>query len=157
MTRLRWPRVVAAACVVAAVSLVVTLLVVWRGFSPLPIMPLGAFVMVFVAAVLMWCGRAVLRLKERERTWITPVQAVNVVTAAHVCAWFGGVFAGYMIGQALVPVIVGSEAPMLVSHALWAGVNAVAAGVLSVSGFVVESWCTIDDDEDTQAMQVTPA
>ncbi|WP_043534380.1 DUF3180 family protein [Actinomyces polynesiensis] len=136
---------VAGALVSAFLAALGSAVSVGIGHGPALVTPYLAIVYGVLAVALFWAGRAVVRLREHKRTWMTPLKAVRTAVAARASAWTGALSVGVLGGIAAV----GStrlEAAAMSSSATGAGISALAAVVLTVTAVVVERWCTIDTD-----------
>lgn len=137
---------VVAALLSAALAALGSLVSVGMGHGPALVTPYLALLYAALALLLFAAGRAVLRLRDHRRTWMTPLMALRTAAAARASAWVGALSVGILGGIAAV----GStrlEAPAMSSSATGAGISALAAVVLVVTAVVVERWCTIDTDD----------
>ncbi|WP_312350111.1 DUF3180 family protein [Actinomyces sp.] len=136
---------VVAAVLSAALAALGSLVSVGLGHGPALVTPYLAIVHAVLALLLFAAGRAVLRMREHRRTWMTPILALRTAVAARAAAWVGALSVGVLGGIAAV----GStrlEAAAMSSSATGAGISALASVVLTVTAVVVERWCTIDTD-----------
>lgn len=134
---------VVAAVLSAALAALGSLVSVGLGHGPALVTPYLAIVYAVLALLLFAAGRAVLRMREHRRTWMTPILALRTAVAARAAAWVGALSVGVLGGIAAV----GStrlEAAAMSSSAAGAGISALASVVLTVTAVVVERWCTID-------------
>lgn len=137
----------------AAGSLIAALMVRYAT-HPFTVTPLIAALFVVLAVWLWVGGRAVKRLKARQKTWVTPMGATRVAVLARSSAYVCAVCAGILIGVAAVS-FTRLWAPAM-AFAAWSslagGVSALLACVVAV---VVERWCvdTSGDDEDGQGVR----
>jgi Protein of unknown function (DUF3180). len=134
---------VAAAVLSAAVAALGSLVSVGLGHGPALVTPYLAIVYGLLALLLFASGRAVLRMRDRKRTWMTPILAMRTAVAARAAAWVGALSVGILGGIAAVGTT-RLDAPSMSSSATGAGISALAAIVLTVTAVVVERWCTID-------------
>ncbi|MGC5627503.1 DUF3180 family protein [Georgenia sp. Z1344] len=110
---------------------------------------LTAVVLLGLALGLWLGGRAVRRLVEGERTSMTPLGAARVAALAQASAWGGSLVTGWFAAQALVAA--GSwHAAFAAAHLAESVANGVAAVVLVVVGLVVEHWCSIPPEDETE-------
>ncbi|MDO5746701.1 MAG: DUF3180 family protein [Actinomycetaceae bacterium] len=121
--------------------------IIVTGYTPLIIHPVNALVFVGTAIVLALYGRAVLKLKDHQETWLTHDKAGYVVVFAQACLYFSAIMAGFM-GSQLVAGIMRYESPVMFRLAIGAGACFVAAIVLGLVASSVEKWCIVDDDGD---------
>lgn len=128
---------------------------------PFTVTPLITVLFLLLAVWLWVGGRAVRRLKAKERTWVTPVGATRVAVLARASAYVCVISGGLLLGVAAVS-FTRLWAPA-VAFAAWTalagGISALLACVVSV---VVERWCvdTSGEDEDGQTIRgkgATPA
>lgn len=137
---------VTAALLSAALAALGSFISVGLGHGPALVTPYLAIVFALLSVLLFAAGRAVLRLRDHRRTWMTPLLAMRTAVAARAAAWVGALSVGVLAGIAAV----GStrlQAPAMSSSATGAGISALAALVLVVTAVVVERWCTIDTDD----------
>lgn len=148
MRPLRRSSVALAGVIAAAVGALISLAVMTTGGTPLVAHPVIAVIIAAGAVALVVAGRGVLALKRGTHTWVDPLAASKIALMAQAAALLGAIIAGYMIAQVVVALAWGTDARLLWFHALGSGLCALAGLGLSVCGLLVESWCTIDDDDD---------
>ena len=109
-----------------------------------------AVLLVLLALALWIAGRSVKRLVEGERTSMTPIGASRVAALAQASAWGGALATGYFAAQVLLAAT-NSHASFATRH-LWESLaSGVAAVVLGVVALVVEHWCSIPPEDESQA------
>lgn len=109
-------------------------------------------VLLMIAAAVMVAGWEIRRYLRAPKAVAppSPQRARATLVAAQACALAGSVFAGWYLAQVLVHVDRVSNgadrAPLLLAL-----VSALAAIVVAVCGFIVQTWCRLPpEDEDTQ-------
>lgn len=128
-------------------TLVISVVMIKNGATPMTPHPLIAIVVVGFAVYLWITGSAVRKLAKKEDTWMTPAQAGYVTVFAQSSAYFASMLIGVMAALVLA-ALPRLEAPMMSRLALYAGVCLAAAIFLLVTGLVVEKWCIVDDGDD---------
>lgn len=137
---------IAAVC--AGASALVSAVLVGTGRSPVIVTPYLAVVLLTLAAVLLWAGVAVRRMRAHRRTWMTPLLAMRTAVAARAASLAGSVCLGLLAGVAAIGAL-RLEASAMASSAGSAGLGALASLVLVIVGVIVERWCLIrPDDQD---------
>lgn len=121
-------------------------MVIVTGGTPVIIHPINALVFVATAILLVIFGNAVRKLKAREHTWMTYAQAGYVVIFSQACLYFSAIMIGFMSSQVLVGLLRHDSSSML-WLAIGAGLCLLGAIILAAAGFIVESWCIVDDDD----------
>ncbi|OKL48696.1 DUF3180 family protein [Boudabousia marimammalium] len=127
---------------------VITQWIIVNAYNPIVMTPLLSILFFGVAVYLFVQGRQVLKLKRRERTRMTPLGAFRVVVMSHSGAYTASLFLGLLTSQ----IWIGAahwEIPLLRTNALYAGLNALGALALLIVSIIVERWCVIDDDENS--------
>ncbi|MDU0968355.1 MAG: DUF3180 family protein [Actinomycetaceae bacterium] len=147
MTPIRRGLLVVIGAAVAFVAFVLTSMVVARGGTPLLVNPLVSLAPIVAILALVKGGLAVRKLKRHEATRITPPQAATVAVAAHAGAICGAIVAGYMVAQLAVALMAG-DSHLMMMQAVGAALTAASGVGLAVASCIVETWCTIDDDDD---------
>ncbi|WP_022868572.1 DUF3180 family protein [Schaalia vaccimaxillae] len=138
-----------------AISAVVTFMMITVGGSPVIITPFLAVLMLCIAGTLWWAGLHVRRFRSDKDTWMTALAAARVAAAARASCAVGALMCGGLLGIA-VACLMRMDAAAMLQNALAAGLAAVAAGVLTSVGVVVERWCTLEPDDDQDAGGQTP-
>lgn len=125
------------------------------GRTPLMITPwLGLFFLVLAGALLLG-GREVRKLKARESTRITAIQASRVALFARSALLNSPLFTGFLAAVAVVGLF-RLYAPATASSALGAGVGAAGALVFTIVAAIVERWCVDDSGEDWEKNSEQP-
>lgn len=136
------------------VGAAVSLVLLETGSSP-PIITPFLTLMLLMLGVWQWvAGRAVKRLKGKERTWMTPIGAARTAVFARASAYVSAILTGLLIGVGLVG-FTRLWAPATAMSAWTALAGAIAAAFATVVSVVVERWC-IDDDEDKDSDRQGP-
>lgn len=125
------------------VGAAVTFVLLAVGRTPMLITPWLAPVFLVIGIGLIVGGREVRRLKAREDTRITPLQAARVAFFARSAALNGAGFTGFLLGIVFVSL---SRwwAPATSAAAVGAGIAAGGAMAMTIMAFIVERWC-VDD------------
>ncbi|SPT53012.1 Protein of uncharacterised function (DUF3180) [Actinomyces bovis] len=147
MTRTRWTSVLA--CFLGSGVVAWTLLdlvLLYQGWVP-ALTAWGAVLAVLVAAVVLWRGLAVRRLRARERTWITPIGAAWTAVAAQASAIVGAVVGGVYAAE-LVIALSADDSPAMSSLAWTSGICLIACLLWCGVGLLVEFWCAIREGDD---------
>lgn len=127
---------------------------VGTGHSPALITPYLCVVFLAVALVLWVLGRGVRRLKDHQRTWMTPMLAMRTALLARSAALMGAAAVGVMAGI-LLTVLPRLQAPAMGSSALGSGLSLVSSLLMVVVAVVVERWCIVDSDGDDPPSEST--
>lgn len=135
------------ACVLAALANAVS---VGTGHSPALVSPYLCVVFLAIAVVLWVLGRGVRRLRDHQRTWMTPILAMRTAILARSSSWMGSAAVGVMFGI-LVTDLPRLQAPAMTSSAVGSGLSLLSALVMSVVAVIVERWCVIDPGDDDSA------
>lgn len=111
---------------------------------------------VVVCAWLLWRGRAVKKLKAREKADITAVGAARVVAAAKAAALTGTIVAG--LGASFVAAYVPHIASTIgKANVVDGAVVLLACAGMVVVALVVERWCEIPPPTDEAPKQAAEA
>ncbi len=124
--------------------------IVSSGWGPLVLTPWLAPLFLLVGVGLLLGGRAVKKLKNRQHTKITPLQAARVAIFARSSGPVSGSFAGFAAGVALVGFL-RVWAPAMATSGWLALLVAVSASFAAVSALISERWCRDDQSEDEDA------
>ncbi len=151
MKPLSWVSVVvpAAGGLLAGAALTGALLKL--AYAPPLVTPWLALLFALIAAGVLRAGLAVRKLKRRQSTRISPVDAARIALFARASVTTGALFGGFLAGI-LVVSLFRTWAPATASAAFGAGISLAGAVVLTVIGWLVESWC-IDDSADGEGGQ----
>ncbi len=116
-------------------------------YAPPMITPWLALLFLLIAVAVLAGGRGVRKLKRRQETRVTYLDAARIALFARSAALNGAVFSGFFGGILLVSLF-RTWAPATVTAAWGSGAALVGAGVLTVTALIVERWCIDDEDED---------
>ncbi|MFC4556212.1 DUF3180 family protein [Georgenia faecalis] len=147
MPRTRWQHLVVTAVVAGLLSYAVLSMLLMRGLSPIPVPGTMWAGLAVVAVAVLLLGRSVRRFTERKPTRMDALRAARVAVLAKASSAAGAALAGYFAAHVLA-ALANLGAPMLTTHAWWAGAAGLASLALVVVGLVVESWCRIPPDDD---------
>lgn len=117
------------------------------GRTPLLITPWLGLVFVVVAAGLWLGGKEVRRLKQREVSRVSPLQAARIAFFARSATLNGAAFTGFLLGGALVNFF-RLWAPATASSAVGSAIAATGALAMTIVAWIVERWC-LDDSGDS--------
>ncbi len=147
---------VTVVCAAASAVLCWVLLTVWRGQGrEFPLLPWFGVVPLVLVCVLVLS--AAWRVRRSVHTALpappSPQLARGTLVAAQACAIGGALLLGWYAANVVVHVP-DLDVDSVRGRAVRAGVCALAAAAVSVSGFVAQSWCALpprdpDDDRDS--------
>lgn len=120
---------------------------VGTGHSPALITPYLCVVFLGIAVILWVLGRGVRRMRDHQRTWMTPILAMRTAILARSAALMGSAVVGAMAGF-LVSVLPRLQAPAMGSSALGSSLSLASSLLMTVVAVVVERWCVIDSGGD---------
>jgi hypothetical protein len=137
------------ALVSAAISWVALDLWAGAGGEPPPLSWVAVFVVVALVLVVIAAGLPVRRWMrgQRDRA-LDPLVAARTAVLAKAAAYGGALIVGWYLSQALLvlPDLVGVRRTRFII----ALVSTALAVALSVAGFVVQRWCRIPPEDDSQ-------
>lgn len=135
------------AVVAAGAGALLCAVVVGTGHGPVLVTPYLGAVLGAIAALVLWAGLAVRRMRARKRTWMTPILAMRTALFARTCTLVGSAGSGLLAGIAVVSAVQ-LRATASAAAALDAGLACLGAVLLTVVAVVVERWCVIDSGGD---------
>ena len=124
------------------------------GHAPVQVGWLVGVLLVAMAAVLLYAGRPMWRMR-RGKGHVEPLVAARLLGLAQASALTGAITGGIYLGLALVLVPEIGFAGRG-EMALKLGLAALGAALIAVAGMLVQRWCRIDrddDDEDDEASE----
>lgn len=150
MKPLNLPIVVSLGVGALALGTLVAALMVRYASHPATVTPLICALFLLLALWLWIGGRAVKRLKAKEKTWVTPMGATRVAILARASGYVTSACSGFLGGVAIVSFTRLWASAM--AFAAWSSLaGAVSALLACVVAVVVERWCVDtsgDEDED---------
>ncbi|WP_067782166.1 DUF3180 domain-containing protein [Actinomyces vulturis] len=123
-----------------------TLVVRHQGWVP-PLQAWGAATALVIAVCVLIAGYGVKRMREHQSTWMNPHSAALTAVAGQSSILAGAVFSGVYAGEFFVALQMASSparTDLLIS--CLACLTPCIAWV--VVGYVVQSWCSIDESDD---------
>lgn len=143
MKRISWLNLLLSGLIVGMFSYV---LFQTFNFLPRAFNFLLGLVMLFFLLGEIICGLAVKRLKAREATWITPLQAPYVALFAQALSYWGSGLSGYLLALGA------KYLQLLHADATWAelvkiGIFLILSLLCVVVSLIVEKWCMIDPED----------
>ncbi len=132
-----------------AVGILAAASVVATGKGPLLLTPWIGVLFAVVGVWLLVAGHAVRKLKKREATWISPLQAARVAIFARSSAPVSGAFAGFAAGVAVVGFM-RAWAPAMLTSGWTALITFAGATFAAVAAIVAERWCLDDQGDDRE-------
>lgn len=149
MTPAKLGSAVLVALVTTALAWVVLDTWIRRGGDPLPLpwtAVAGTAVLVVAVLVLGWPVRRWVQGR-RDRA-LDPLRAARAAVLAKAAVYGGALLTGWYLAQALVTIPAGPGPRR--SRLIMAGLAALAALALVVSGFVVQRWCRVPPGDDQE-------
>ena len=137
----------AIAVVTGLLAALVNTVAVGSGHSPALITPYLCVVFLGIAVILWVLGRGVRRMRDHQRTWMTPILAMRTAVLARSAALMGSAAVGVMTGI-LLSVLPRLQAPAMGASALGSSLSLVSSLLMVVVAVVVERWCVIDSGGD---------
>lgn len=111
----------------------------------------SVLVLLFAAAALGWTAWGTWRTIHRQRRWLEPHQAVNRLVLAKASSLVGALVAGVYVGYGAL-FLDDMSAPLPQERVIRSGLVAVAAGLVLVTGLLLERACRVPkgpEDVDT--------
>lgn len=148
MKPLSWPWLVLYGAVAAFLSATLSFISLTLGGSPATITPFLALLQLLLAALVLWAGHNVRRYKAGKKTWVNALLAMRVAIAARASAIVSSLIVGAVLGI-FVTSLARVSASAMAANAVASGLACVAGLAWCVSAVLVERWCLVDGDEDT--------
>lgn len=120
---------------------------VYSGYTPPFASGILAFCMFLFTVALGICGWRIRKYKTDKSIEIDPIKAIRLLAFAKTASFGGSCIAGFTLAQTVIFILY-SESMFMQDMIIVSLISFLSCVALAVTGFVVENWCIIDDEDN---------